>query len=75
MLYWAEGAKARNMVRLTNSDPELLASFVDFVRTEFEVDPTSMTMRCNLFADHLDRQREIEEFWLRRLGLPTTWLD
>lgn len=74
MLYWAEGAKARNMVRLTNSDPELLASFVDFLRTEFEVDSTSMTMRCNLFADHLDRQREIEEFWLRRLGLPTTSL-
>jgi hypothetical protein len=24
---------------------------------------------CNLFADHVERQREIEDFWLSRLGL------
>ena len=29
---------------------------------------------CNLFADHLDRQREIESFWLERLELPQSCL-
>jgi hypothetical protein len=29
---------------------------------------------CYLFADHLERQREVEDFWLRRLGLPTSCL-
>jgi hypothetical protein len=28
MLYWAEGAKDRNQVRLSNADPELLRFFV-----------------------------------------------
>jgi len=32
MLYWAEGDKARNQARLSNSDPELLRFFVDFLR-------------------------------------------
>jgi hypothetical protein len=33
-----------------------------------------MRLRCNLFADHLERQHEIEEFWLARLELPRSSL-
>lgn len=29
---------------------------------------------CNLFADHLERQREIERFWLEALRLPQSCL-
>ena len=32
MLYWAEGAKKRNVVKVTNSDLELLAYFARFLR-------------------------------------------
>ena len=31
-------------------------------------------MTCYLFADHLARQREIEDYWLRTLNLPRTCL-
>jgi transcriptional regulator with XRE-family HTH domain len=64
MLYWAEGAKGRNAARLTNSDPEVLAFLAGFLREEFSVPDTAMTFRCNLFADHLARVHEIEDFWL-----------
>jgi hypothetical protein len=33
-----------------------------------------MAIHCNLFADHLARQREIEQFWLDTLQLPPTAL-
>jgi hypothetical protein len=33
-----------------------------------------MGVVCNLFADHERRQREIEDFWLDRLGLDRTSL-
>jgi hypothetical protein len=33
-----------------------------------------MRLSCNLFADHLARQRQIERFWLERLGLPDSSL-
>ncbi|MFL5953538.1 MAG: hypothetical protein ACJ76I_05465 [Gaiellaceae bacterium] len=69
MLYWAEGSKARNAVQLTNSDPELVAFFVSFLRRHFEVESSRIRLACNLFADHLARQREIEDFWLGRLEL------
>ena len=29
---------------------------------------------CNLFADHLPRQREVEQFWLETLRLPPSAL-
>ena len=74
MLFWGEGSKERNSVVVTNSDPELLAFFVRFVRREFGVDNDAIAIHCNLFADHRSRQREIEDFWLRTLDLPRSAL-
>ena len=69
MLFWAEGSKHRNVVQLTNSDPAMIAFFAHFLRQYFEHD-ASLRLSCNLFADHGERQREIEDFWLATAGLP-----
>jgi DNA-binding transcriptional regulator YiaG len=74
MLYWAEGARARNVVCFTNSDPAMVAFFVRFLRESFDVTDEAFAVTCNLFADHLARQHEIERFWLDTLGLPRTCL-
>jgi hypothetical protein len=68
VLYWAEGAKARNRVKLTNSDPEVLAFFAYFLRREFDVPDEKMRVYCNLFADHLDKQSEIEDSGSQSFG-------
>jgi transcriptional regulator with XRE-family HTH domain len=69
MLYWAEGDKGRNQARLSNSDPQLVRFFVDFLRRYFEIRDDDIRVTCNLFADHAERQEEIEQFWLDQLGL------
>jgi hypothetical protein len=74
MLYWAEGAKTRNAVRLSNSDPEVVNVFVKFLRAYFDLEDEDIRVTCNLFADHADRQFEIEQFWLDTLGLTRTSL-
>ena len=74
MLYWAEGDKSRNSVRISNADPDLVACFATFLRRHFSVPPERMTVYCNLFADHLSRQHEIEQYWLDRLSLPVSSL-
>lgn len=43
--------------------------FVMFLRRCFGVSDESLAVTCNLFADHLERQHEIEQFWLDLLGL------
>jgi len=74
MLYRAEGSKHRNAVILVNSDPAMIAFFARFLRACFNVPDEEMRLRCNLFADHLERQRAIEHFWLDLLGLPRSCL-
>lgn len=69
MLYWAEGSKNRNTVRITNSDPEVLRLFVRFLRRYFEITDENIRVTCNLFADHLETQKEVEQFWLDQLEL------
>lgn len=71
MLYWAEGDKSsKNTARLSNSDPDVLVMFVRFLRTYFDVPNEKLRVTCHLFADHLDRQVEIEQFWLDLIDLP-----
>ena len=36
MLYWAEGAKERNVVKFANSDAAMVRFFVRFLREGFE---------------------------------------
>ena len=74
MLYWAEGSKARNSVKLSNADPAVVAFFARFLREQFGVADDAMSVYCNLFADHLERQIEIEDFWLTTLSLGRTAL-
>jgi hypothetical protein len=48
--------------------------FMRFLRTCFVVPNTKVRVTCNLFADHAERQREVEQFWLDLLELPRTCL-
>jgi transposase-like protein len=70
MLYWAEGAKERNQLQFANSDPEMVRFFVDFLRTHFGLTGEEIRITCHLYADHQERQAEIEKHWLETLGLP-----
>jgi transposase-like protein len=64
MLYWAEGEKDRNALRFYNSDPEMVRFFVVFLKKYFDLRDEEIKITCNLFADHIQRQHEIEQFWL-----------
>lgn len=71
MLYWAEGDKShRNAARISNSDSEVLKLFMRFLRECLDVPNHQMRVTCHLFADHIERQYEIEQFWLDELDLP-----
>ena len=74
MLYWAEGSRNRNRLQFANSDPAMVLFFARFLRICFDVPDEKFRVRCNLFADHIDRQRQIEQFWLDLLGLSRTCL-
>jgi hypothetical protein len=74
MLYWAEGSKSKNAVQFVNSDPAMARFFAEFLRAYFAVPDEDFRLDCNLFADHIERQQEIERFWLDTLDLPRSCL-
>ena len=74
MLLWAEGSKHRNMVEFVNSDPAMMTLFLRFLRRYFDPPADALRLTCNLFSDHKERQREIEDFWLATGQLPRSCL-
>jgi hypothetical protein len=74
MLFWAEGDKCRRAVRFSNSDPEAIRLFARFLRECFGVTDDRIRVYCHLFADHVSKQREIEQFWLDVVDVPRTAL-
>jgi hypothetical protein len=74
MLYWAEGSKDRNRVKLTNSDPDLLALFVRFLRQCYGIAPERIKLSVNCHLNNGLDLAAIEAWWLERLGLPAACL-
>jgi len=74
MLYWAEGSKRRNTAILTNSDPDLLATFVAFLRRCYEVPDERLALSVNCHLGNGLELDEIESWWLGRVRVPRTCL-
>jgi transposase-like protein len=70
MLYWAEGSKRRNDVEFTNSDPDMVRTFVEFLSRCYGVARDDVRLTLNVHLDNGLRLDEIENWWLTRLRLP-----
>ena len=66
VLYWSEGAKTRNDLRLANADPRALRLFIDWVRAF--LDPLAQfSMQLHLHEGNDDQGAQ--EFWRAETGL------
>ena len=74
MLYWAEGAKRRNSVCLSNADADLVHVFLRFLRMSYGVDDERVTLSVNCFLGNGLTVECIQAWWLARLALPSTCL-
>jgi len=68
MLYWAEGTKDRQNLAFTNSDVNMIIVFKKFLEDYFNVNDDNFTVTLN-FYDDIHNQTEIEQYWLKALGL------
>jgi hypothetical protein len=74
MLYWAEGAKARNVLMFANSDVHMVAFFCRFLRHSFDLPDERFTLRLNVYTGNGSSISEIEQYWLTALELPRSCL-
>lgn len=74
LLYWAEGAKARNSVYFVNSDAHMIRLFVRFLREEMKVADEDITLTIHCHYPDFEEQQRIEQYWLSLLGLQAACL-
>jgi hypothetical protein len=70
MLYWAEGSKTRNAAQLVNADPDLIETFLRFLRSCYDVSNERVAFSVNCFLGNGLSIDEIQGWWLARLDLP-----
>tara|TARA_B110000503_G_C7094546_1_gene390935 strand:- start:99 stop:755 length:657 start_codon:yes stop_codon:yes gene_type:complete len=68
MLYWGEGTKGKNYVRITNSDIAMLILFKKFVLTFFDVKNEDFKLSINCYTDYHDID-VIQDFWISKLDI------
>ena len=74
MLYWAEGAKQRNVMKLCNSDPHMVGFFARFLRESLGVSNDRLRCSLNVYTNNGLSIEEIEAHWLGLLQLQRSCL-
>ena len=72
MLYWAEGAKSRTSCKFTNSDPNMLKMFLEFLYKEYDIKQEQIRIHINCYTTNGITVTEIENYWAKTLSLPNT---
>jgi hypothetical protein len=72
LLYWAEGAKGRNSIGFSNSDPYMVRLFRRFLTECLGIDPRSIRLSINVYTNNGMTIEEIERYWLELLELPAS---
>lgn len=67
MLYWAEGAKGRDVMTFANTDPKLILLFTMLLRQCYKLDESKFRIRLHLHWYH--KEREVKKFWSDLLGI------
>lgn len=69
MLYWGEGDKiSKNVVRLTNTDADLLQLYLTFLTTACRIPITKIKGHVLVYPD-MD-ERICKAYWSKKVGLP-----
>lgn len=67
LLYWGEGAKTGNRVIMTNSDPDLMKTFVVLLRKSFKVDENKVRGVLHLHSYH--NESAMISYWSECAGV------
>lgn len=69
MLYWGEGAKSSNDLRMVNSDLNMLVLFKRFLKDCYNVSDKDISLRVSCYRNSSISVEGIEQYWLTGLSL------
>lgn len=70
-LFWTEGGKSTDSyVFFTNSDPKMVATFVNLIRSSYKLDENKFRAMVHIHEYH--NEKEIKNFWSKNTNIPLT---
>jgi len=70
-LYWGEGYKrGSSELGFTNSDPNMITVYMEWLRIIFQVEKENMTLRVSINSSHKDRVKTVLNFWSEHTRIP-----
>ncbi len=70
MLYWAEGGKQIGNMKFTNTDPELVFTFLSLLRRNYPINEEKLHIALQIHSYH--EEKKVIEFWSEKLQIPKT---
>ena len=67
-LFWAEGGKSKPYIDFTNSDPNMIRTFLHLLRNCFKIDESKLYAIVHIHGYHNDN--EIKDFWSNITKIP-----
>ena len=68
-LFLAEGEKSQNTIQFTNSDPDIILFYMQFLKTYFNINPNQTTIVINYYETENLSYEEIKTFWKNLIGV------
>ena len=67
LMYWAEGSKTEKRLSFTNSDPEMISTYVKLLRASFNIKEEKISAVLHLHDYH--NREEMINFWSKTIGI------
>jgi len=69
-LYWGEGyKKGSEELGFTNSDPAMIAFFLDWMKIFFLIKKENFILRVSINSTHKKREKTVLNFWSQKTGI------
>lgn len=77
-LYTGEGSKTGNVIRVVNSDPKIIKTFIFWFKKVLNLQNINFSIRIHTYPDN--NPEEVIAFWMKQTGLPRSaflknWID
>jgi len=69
LLYWAEGAKNKNSLKISNSDVNFMKFFISSLRKCFKIKTEEITLTCSFYTNCVEDFTLIPKYWIKELDL------
>lgn len=69
LLYWAEGSKGKEAIRFTNSNPQMINTFMNLLRIGFNTDEKKLKALVHIHQYH--DEKKIISYWSKITKIPT----